>query len=60
MDRLRGRGPRAKRLVGKVPYGHWKAATFVAPLRNDAITVPFVLDGRRRSRRPFMRLSIEF
>jgi transposase len=44
MARLRGRGPRAKRVIGKVPYGHWKTTTFVAALRNDAITAPFVLD----------------
>ena len=44
MARLRGRGPRAKRVVGKVPYGHWKTTTFVAALRNDAITAPFVID----------------
>jgi len=44
MARLRGRGPRAKRLIGKVPYGHWKTTTFVAALRNDTITAPFVID----------------
>ena len=44
MARLRGRGPRAKRVIGKVPYGHWKTTTFLAALRNDAITAPFVID----------------
>ena len=44
MARLRGRGLRAKRVIGKVPYGHWKTTTFVAALRSDAITAPFVID----------------
>jgi len=44
MARLRGRGPRAMRVIGKVTYGHWKTTTFVAALRNDAITAPFVID----------------
>src|SRR5271157_5950719 len=29
----------------KVPHGHWKTQTFLAALRQDAITAPFVLDG---------------
>jgi hypothetical protein len=33
MTRLRGRCPRGKRLVAKVPHGHWKMTTFVAGLR---------------------------
>lgn len=44
MARTRGRGPRSRRLIGKLPYGHWKTTTFVAALRNDAITAPFVID----------------
>lgn len=44
MARLRGRCPRGQRLIGKVPHGHWKITTFVAALRNDAITAPFVID----------------
>ena len=35
MTRLRGRCPRGRRLVAKVPHGHWKMTTFVAGLRND-------------------------
>ena len=31
-------------LIGKVPHGHWKITTFVAALRNNAITAPFVID----------------
>lgn len=44
MARLRGRARRGKRLIGKVPHGHWKITTFVAGLRCDAITAPFVID----------------
>ena len=44
MARLRGRCRRGQRLVGKVPHGHWKITTFVAALRHDAITAPFVID----------------
>src|SRR6266581_5279484 len=45
MTRLRGRCPRGKRLVAKVPHGHWKMTTFVAGLRHDGITAPFVIDA---------------
>ncbi len=44
MTRLRGRCRRGERLIGKVPQGHWKITTFVAALRYDAITAPFVID----------------
>lgn len=44
MARLRGRGPRGERVIGKVPYGHWKTTTFVAGLRCDGLTAPFVID----------------
>lgn len=44
MARPRGRCRRGERLIGKVPHGHWKITTFVAGLRCDAITAPFVID----------------
>jgi transposase len=44
MVRQRGRGPCGHRVVGRVPHGHWKTLTFVAGLRVDAITAPFVID----------------
>ena len=44
MARLRGRGKRGRRVIGRVPQGHWKTMTFVAGLRQDAITAPFVID----------------
>jgi transposase len=45
MTRMHGRALRGRRLVDKVPHGHWKTLTFLAALRCDAITAPFVLDG---------------
>jgi transposase len=45
MTRTHGRALRGQRLVAKVPHGHWKTLTFLAALRCDAITAPFVLDG---------------
>jgi transposase len=44
MARQRGRCPRGARVIGRVPHGHWKVTTFVAGLRNDAVTAPFVID----------------
>ena len=44
MVRQRERGKCGVRVVGRVPYGHWKTLTFVAGLRVDAITAPFVID----------------
>ena len=44
MARPRGRCRRGERLIGKVPHGHWKITTFVAGLRHNGITAPFVND----------------
>jgi transposase len=45
MARRYGRAPRGERVIASVPHGHWKTSTFVAGLRNDAITAPLVIDG---------------
>ena len=45
MVRTRGRCKRGQRLIGKVPFGHWKTTTFVAGLRCGALTAPFVIDA---------------
>ncbi len=45
MVRIRGRGARGRRLIGKVPFGHWKTTTFVAGLRCGALTAPLVVDA---------------
>jgi transposase len=44
MTRLRGRSKVGQRLIGKTPHGHWKTTTFVAALRCDGVTAPFVID----------------
>jgi len=44
MARLRGRAKRGRRVIGRVPWGHGKTMTFVAGLRQGAITAPFVID----------------
>ena len=45
MAPIRGRCPRGKRLIGKVPFGRWTTTTFVAGLRHDGVTAPFVIAG---------------
>ena len=45
MTRTHGRCARGRRLVAKVPHGHWTTLTFIAALRCDAVTAPFVIDG---------------
>ena len=45
MVKAYGRCHTNKRLIGRQPFGHWKATTFTAGLRCDGITAPFVLDG---------------
>ena len=49
MTRLYGWAQRGRRLVAKVPHGHWKTATFLAALRNDRIER--VLSRRTHQRR---------
>lgn len=48
-----GWAPVGKRLIDYVPHGHWKTQTFIAGLRHDALTAPWVLDG------PMNRLAFE-
>lgn len=45
MTRLYGRCRRGERLVASAPFGLWKTVTFVAALRQDGLTAPFILDG---------------
>ena len=45
ITRLYGRAPQGERLIQKVPHGNWKTITFVAALRQDRVTAPFVLEG---------------
>ena len=45
MTRRHGRALRGRRLVAKVPHGHWRTLTFLAALRCDRIEAPCVIDG---------------
>lgn len=45
LTRLRGRSPRGARLKADAPFGHWCTQTFIAGLRVDELTAPWLLDG---------------
>jgi transposase len=45
MTRLRGWSPRGRKLLAKVPQGHWRTLTFLAALRCDRVDAPGVIDG---------------
>src|ERR1700675_416123 len=45
MTRLRARCPKGQRLRYKAPFGHWMTQTFVASLRCDKLTAPFVVNA---------------
>lgn len=45
MSRLYGRSERGQRCLAAVPHGHWQSATFIAALRHDRLTAPWLLDG---------------
>src|SRR6201995_2656714 len=45
MSPLRGWGPCGHRLTASAPFGHWKTMTFIAALRCDHISAPWVIDG---------------
>jgi transposase len=45
MTRPRGRCPKGQRLRAKAPFGHWMTQTFIAGLRCDKLTAPFVINA---------------
>lgn len=45
MARRYGRSASGKRLVDKVPHGHWKVTTVVAALRADGMGAAMTVDG---------------
>jgi len=45
MTRLYGRAARDQRCQGQAPHGHWSTFTFIAALRADRISAPWLLDG---------------
>jgi transposase len=44
MTRLRGRARCGQRLKARAPFGHWGTQTFVAALRCDGLTAPWIID----------------
>lgn len=44
MVRLRGRARRGQRLKARAPFGHWGTQTFIAALRCDGLTAPWLID----------------
>lgn len=45
LTRLRGRAPRGQRVDGKAPFGKWGTQTFIAGLRCDGLTAPWVINA---------------
>ena len=44
LTRLRGRARRGTRLKANAPFGHWATQTFIAGLRCDGLTAPWLID----------------
>jgi transposase len=44
MTRLRGRARRGHRLRTNAPFGHWGTQTFIAALRCDGLTAPWIIN----------------
>ncbi|MQP68678.1 IS630 family transposase [Niveispirillum sp. SYP-B3756] len=44
MTRARGRARRGRRLKARAPFGHWKTQTFIAALRCDGLTAPWLIN----------------
>ena len=50
MQRLRGRAPRGQRVIGTVPFGHWKTTTLIhAHPRSSTLVAALDLSGVRCS-----------
>jgi transposase len=45
MARLRGRAMRGRQLKAKAPFAKWGTQTFIAGLRADGLTAPWVIPG---------------
>lgn len=45
MTRLRGRARKGRRLKASAPFGKWGTQTFIAGLRCDGLTAPWVIPG---------------
>ncbi len=44
MTRLRGRARKGERVKASAPFGHWATQTFIAALRCDGLTAPWIID----------------
>ena len=44
MTRTRGRAHDGRRLKARAPFGHWKTQIFIAGLRCDGLTAPWIID----------------
>lgn len=44
MTRLRGRTRKGEHLKAHAPFGHWGTQTFIAALRCDELTAPWIVD----------------
>lgn len=44
MTRLRGRAPCGQRLRAQAPFGKWGTQTFIAGLRHNGMTAPWIID----------------
>jgi len=45
MTRLRVRARKGERLKARAPFGHWCTQTFIAALRHDGLTAPWIIDA---------------
>jgi transposase len=45
MTRLRGRARCGQRLRARAPFGHWGTQTFIAALRHDRLSAPWLIDA---------------
>jgi len=51
MVKTAGWSPVGERLIDHTPFGHWNTQTFIAGLRHDGLTAPWVIDGPINRRR---------
>ena len=45
MVKTTGWGPKGERVIDYAPFGHWKTQTFIAGLRHNGLTAPWVIKG---------------
>jgi transposase len=45
LTKTTGWAPRGQRLIDHAPFGHWQTQTFIAGLRCDGLTAPWVIQG---------------